>query len=354
MAEVNPRAEEEFVPETHAEIEEKLRAVTARHLGDGISIDNTDIAIGGGSNRTWSFDAVLASGERLPLILRQETYAGPYNIFESPSVQYRIMAAAYDAGVPVPKTYYLLENQDGLGAGFVMERIEGETIPRKILRDAAYKDALPKMAAQCGETIGTLQSMDLNDVLFLGPDLDGPGGERREAARVELEMQRRRLDDYEEPHPAFELGLRWLEQNLPKTGRTVVVHGDFRNGNFIVDAHSIRSVLDWELAHVGAPAEDFGWLCIKSWRFGLNDKPVGGFGKRDDLYRAYEDRTGHAVNPDEVFWWEVYGTLKWGLINLLQAFSHLNTPRRSVVFAACGRNVCQMEYDLLKMIENAP
>jgi aminoglycoside phosphotransferase (APT) family kinase protein len=334
---------------TEADIEERLRAVTARHLGDGLRIDNADIAVGGGSNRTWTFDAVLASGERLPLILRQETYAGPHNIFESPAVQYEIMAAAYDAGVPVPKTYYMLENRDGLGAGFVMERIDGETIPRKILRDAEYKSALPKMAAQCGDIIGTLQAIDLDDVLFLGPDLDDG-----EPARVELEMQRRRLDDYQEPHPAFELGLRWLEQNLPKTERTVVVHGDFRNGNFIVGPEGIRSVLDWELAHIGSPAEDFGWLGIKSWRFGINDKPVGGFGDRRDLYDAYEARTGFAVDEQEVFWWEVYGVLKWGLINLLQAFSHLNTPRRSVVFAACGRNVCQMEYDLLNMIENAP
>lgn len=335
------------------DIEENLRAVTARHLGDGLRIDNADIAVGGGSNRTWSFDAVLAGGERLPLILRQETYAGPHNIFESPSVQYRIMAAAYDAGIPVPKTYYLLEDQDGLGAGFVMERIEGETIPRKILRDAATKSALPKMAAQCGDIIGALQAIDLAGVPFLGPDLE-QDLDRHEPAQVELEMQRRRLDDYGEPHPAFELGLRWLEQNLPQTGRTVVVHGDFRNGNFIVGPEGIRSVLDWELAHVGSPMEDFGWLCIKSWRFGVTDKPVGGFGGRDDLYRAYEDRTGHPVDPSAVFWWEIYGTLKWGLINLLQAFSHLNSPRRSVVFAACGRNVCQMEYDLLTMIENAP
>jgi len=339
----------ENTAETLADLEEKLRAVTARHLGDGVTIDNADIAVGGGSNRTWSFDAVLKSGERLPLILRQETYAGPYNIFESPSAQYRIMAAAYDAGVPVPKTYYLLENQDGLGAGFVMERIDGETIPRKILRDPGTQSALPKMAAQCGDIIGTLQSIDLSDVLFLGPDF-----EDREPARVELEMQRQRLDDYQEAHPAFELGLRWLEQNLPKTQRQVVVHGDFRNGNFIVGPEGIRSVLDWELAHVGSPMEDFGWLCIKSWRFGIDHKPVGGFGTRDDLYAAYEARTGHAVDPADVFWWEVYGVLKWGLINLLQAFSHLNTPRRSVVYAACGRNVCQMEYDLLNMIEKAP
>jgi len=348
-AQADRSALNDAAPEAAAEIEEKLRAVTARHLGDGLKIDNADIAVGGGSNRTWSFDAVLVSGERLPLILRQETYAGPHNIFESPSIQYRIMAAAYNAGVPVPKTYYMLEDRDGLGAGFVMERIEGETIPRKILRDAATKSALPKMAAQCGEIIGTLQSIDLGDVPFLGPDLQG-----REPALVELEMQRQRLDDYQEPHPAFELGLRWLEQHLPKTERTVVVHGDFRNGNFIVGPEGIRTVLDWELAHIGNPMEDFGWLCIKSWRFGVNDKPVGGFGLRDDLYRAYEDRTGQEVDPDTVFWWEVYGTLKWGLINLLQAFSHLNTPRRSVVFAACGRNVCQMEYDLLTMIENAP
>ena len=123
-------------------------------------------------------------------------------------------------------------------------------------------------------------------------------------------MQRQRLDDYREPHPAFELGLRWLKQHMPQPSCIVVVHGDFRDGNFIVGPEGIRSVLDWELAHVGSPIKDFGWLCIKSWLFGLNDKPVGEFGLRDDLHRAYEARTGYAVDPAEVFWWEVHGVLK--------------------------------------------
>jgi aminoglycoside phosphotransferase (APT) family kinase protein len=255
------------------------------------------------------------------------------------------MAAARKAGVPVPKTYYQLTPEDGLGAGFAMERIDGETIPRKILRDPEYKTALPKMAAQCGDIIGRIQSIALGEVPFLRPHLKG-----REPAMVELEMQRRRLDEYGEAHPAFELGLQWLEENAPKTQRIVVVHGDFRNGNFIVGSQGIRALLDWELVHIGSSAEDLGWLCTKSWRFGINDRHVGGFGDREDLYRAYEDRTGHTVDAGEVHFWEVYGTLKWGLINLWQIFNHLNTPRRSVVFAACGRNLCQMEYDLLQEI----
>ena len=72
-----------------------------------------------------------------------------------------------------------------------------------------------------------------------------------------------------EPHPAFELGLRWLaEARAPRPTPPALVHGDFRNGNFIVGPDGMRAVLDWELAHLGDPIEDLGWLCVKSWRFG--------------------------------------------------------------------------------------
>src|SRR5205814_481512 len=101
----------------------------------------------------------------------------------------------------------------------------------------------------------------------------------------------------------------WLEQHVPATAGTTVVHGDFRNGNLIVGNDGLRAVLDWELTHLGDPMEDLGWLCVKAWRFGV-DKPVGGFGDYADLFAAYERTSRRMVDPDVVRWWEVLGTLK--------------------------------------------
>ena len=66
------------------------------------------------------------------------------------------------------------------------------------------------------------------------------------------------------------------------------MHGDFRHGNLIIGPDGVRAVLDWELAHTGDPMEDLGWICVNSWRFGEIDKPVGGFGTREELFAGYE------------------------------------------------------------------
>ena len=145
-----------------------------------------------------------------------------------------------------------------------------------------------------------------------------------------------------------EVGAR-LAAGLPEQLPATVVHGDFRLGNVIVDEHGLAAILDWELAHVGDPMEDLGWLCVKAWRFG-GDLPVAGLGAYDDLFAAYSDASGRPVDPDVVRWWEVLGTLKWGIMCIMQANAHLSGASRSHELAAIGRRVCENEYDLLALM----
>ena len=73
------------------------------------------------------------------------------------------------------------------------------------------------------------------------------------------------------------------------------MHNDFRNGNIMVSpASGVVAVLDWEIAHIGDPMRDLGWICTNSWRFGRSELPVGGFGSYADLFRGYETRLGQA------------------------------------------------------------
>lgn len=96
--------------------------------------------------------------------------------------------------------------------------------------------------------------------------------------------------------------------------------------------------------------EDLGWLCVNSWRFGNRDLPVGGFGSREALFSAYEAATGQSVDPERVRFWEVFGTLRWGVMCLYLAFGHLDGSERSVERAAIGRRVSETEIDLLQLL----
>ena len=317
-----------------------LARCVAAATGDEVRIEELRRLSGGASRETWSFDAVLPDGSRRGLVLRRDPSSEVGQTDRA--TEYEVVVAAARAGVPVPRTVALLSPDDDLGAGFIMDRVDGETIARRILRDDTFADARPVMAAQCGAIAARIHAIPLDDVPTL-PMLD---------AAAQIEQQRAVLDTFGEPHPAFELGLRWLAERAPRSQRpTTLVHGDFRNGNFIVGSEGIRSVLDWELAHLGDPIEDLGWLCVKSWRFGVSDRLVGGFGELDDLVRAYRDAGGGDVDEDSIRFWVALGTVRWGIITVAQAFTHLNGIVRSVELATLGRRAAEMEWDLLQIIE---
>ena len=283
----------------------------------GAPVENLRRLSGGASRETWSFDC----GGRA-LILRRDPPGTPKGAME---VEARLLRAAAAAGVPVPEVVASDPSY------IVMTRIEGETIPRKILRMD-----VDGLAGQCGSVLAALHRIPVEQFDDL-PDND-PLAEWRDI-----------LDSLGQPHPAFELGFKWLAANRPPRTGTAVVHGDFRNGNLIIGPEGLRAVLDWELAHRGDPLEDLGWLCVKAWRFGVNDKPVGGFGSYDELLSGYSA----PVDRDALMWWQAMGTLKWGVMCILQASLHLSGAARSVELAAIGRRVCENEWDLLELLPYA-
>jgi aminoglycoside phosphotransferase (APT) family kinase protein len=284
----------------------------------------------GASRAMWAVEAVRPDGSVEPLIVGTDPRGATR--LTGPVPEAAILRAAADAGVPVPRV--VADDEEYL----VVERIEGETIPRKILRDDAYADARPKLAAQCGRALARIHAIDVARIPGLTHEVDP------------VTTWRGMLDGLGQPHPTFEVALRWLDERRPDVTGTSLVHGDFRNGNLIVGPDGLRAVLDWELTHVGDPMEDLGWLCVKAWRFGV-EKPVGGFGEREELFEAYAEAGGKPVDPATVRWWEVLGTLKWGIMCIAQAFTHLSGTVRSVELAAIGRRVCENEWDLLDLMD---
>ncbi len=321
-----------------------LQRTLVRALPDVTGITALAQLSGGASQETWSFDA-LCGAAAIPLILRRTPGGAPRAMAQnSTSVPLATEAIAIEAsrraGVRAPRVRHVLAESDGLGEGYIMDRLAGETIARKILRDPAFDAVRPDLARQCGEILARIHAVELTPELrAVLPAMDGP---------TQLRRYRDIYDSYDYPHPVFELAFHWLATRMQAPRRQALVHGDFRHGNLLISPKGIEAALDWELVHIGDPLEDIGWICTNSWRFGVQDKVVGGFGDLLDLLKAYEDAGGGHVSEEEARTWIVYGSLKWGVMcmSMYQGF----VRDRSVERAAIGRRASENEIDLVNLI----
>jgi aminoglycoside phosphotransferase (APT) family kinase protein len=322
-------------------MEEKLGRCVAAWCPGATGVVGAAKLSGGASQETWSFDIVHPDGN-IGAILRRapQGYGAAPTRAAGLSAEATLMQLAYDAGLPSPRVLHVLQPQDELGTGFIMARVEGETIARKILRDDQFAQARPKLARQLGQVLVGIHGLALAQL----PEL------RRMTATKEIDELERDYRSFDWPRPVFELTLRWLRDRDPGPPQQVtLVHGDFRHGNLIIGPDGVRAVLDWELAHTGDPMEDLGWICVNSWRFGEIDKPVGGFGSREELFAGYE-AAGHSVDPARVMFWEVMGTLRWGVMccGMMQRFRL--GPDHSMERAMIGRRSSETEIDLLRLL----
>jgi len=334
--------------EEAATVSAALAKACGRHFGGAATIDSLRRESGGASRQTWSFDASVG-GARHALILRRDHPSGAKGERERSAAldrgtEFRVIRAAHRAGARAPEVLFELAGDDGLGDGFVMRRVGGTAIARKLLRDAPYATARTKIAGQLGEILARIHATDPATL---------PPLARREAAD-QIEGLRHLLDTLAYAQPVFELALTWLDRRKPApVSKPVLVHGDYRTGNYLADETGVTAILDWEGAHIGDPVEDLGWVCIKSWRFGSIDKPAGGFGTRQEMWSAYERGGGAKVDPRRAHWWEVFGTVRWGIICHTQAWKHLSGAQRSMELASIGRRAVETEVDLLQLLRTA-
>jgi aminoglycoside phosphotransferase (APT) family kinase protein len=292
---------------------------------------------GGASRETW-----LVEGERASWILRRDP-EGSVSLVPIRE-EFVLIDRAREAGVPVPEPLALEPAGGRFGsAGMLMSFVAGTSVAPRILRKPEYERARERLTVQLAEALARIHSIDPGslDVLV------APAGD---PALAQIDEWERQLDEIGEPLPTVELGLRWLRAHAPEPVEPRLVHGDFRLGNFIVDEEGLAAVIDWELAHLGDPAEDVGWLCIRSWRFGNDDRPVAGVGGLDDFLAAYEGAGGVPIERQRIRYWEAFGNVKWAVICARQAHDHLTGVRRSHELASLGRRICEPEWDFLQLV----
>jgi len=319
----------------------RLRAAIERHIGAPATIENLQRLTGGANRTTMSLDADIA-GQRRELVLQLGADTADPAAGMTPEVgaehQARLMIAARRAGVPAPEVLAIMEPADGLGEGYIAERVAGETLGPRIVRDDRFAGARKAMARQCGAILAAIHRIDPAQAPFL----------MSQDAAEHVAAHRRIADHYGFRLPALELALRWARENVPRRQRHTVLHGDFRTGNFIVGEEGIRCVLDWELAQTGDPMQDLGWLCIRTWRFG-GAAPVGGFGSREDLFTAYEQAGGQPVEPAHARFWEAFGHVKWAIDCLRLGMRGIEET--AIERSAIGRRIEEPLWDFFNLIE---
>jgi aminoglycoside phosphotransferase (APT) family kinase protein len=275
---------------------------------------------GGSSREVWAFTAL----DR-PLILLTDP-AGERR-GEGAAFEASVIRAARSAGVAAPEVIAVA------AGGLVLQRLDGETVPRRILDRLQGGD---RLARQCGEALGRLHTVDPGVIAGL-PEED------------RLAAYRETLDRLDPDRPVLELAYAWLRERQPADRRTSLVHGDFRLGNFVVDGDGLVGVLDWESAHRGDPLEDLGWIAVRSWRF-RGPGVIGGFGDVQDFLDAYRATSGADVSDADFTWAVVLGTWIWAVGCLQQADRHLSGTTRSIDLALVGRRVVEVEHDLLGLL----
>ncbi|NND75687.1 MAG: phosphotransferase family protein [Ilumatobacter sp.] len=316
-----------------------LAGALALELADALGpVDVEDLQrLTAGANReTWRFDA-HCDGVVHPLIVQLDR-AGLADGGSAHDA--RILAVAAGHGACVPEVVVAGDGATAVGRSFlVTRRLDGETIPRRLLRDERWTAARATFVDDCAAALAKIHAIPI-DV----PELAG-------VPRVAdpLAPLREMYDPLDDPHPAFELGLRWLDLHRPAPLRPAVVHGDFRLGNLLLDERGLAAVLDWELAMIGDPTADLGWLCVRAWRFGAPGR-VAGIGAAEDLLSAYNARAGTTIDVDALRWWELWGTVRWGIMCLFMGGGFRRGLTSSIELAMVGRRVVENAADVVDLL----
>ncbi|MSR13657.1 MAG: phosphotransferase family protein [Gammaproteobacteria bacterium] len=332
-----------------SDLRDRLAPVLIRACPEFRVITALERLSGGASQETYQIDIETARGARR-LALRREAGGQPIARTSGQlglSNEARLFNCVRTAGVPVPEILAVLAPEDDLGEGFVMPWLEGETLGTKIVRDPKLAAVRPRLAYQCGEILARIHGVDLakTDLYsFLQPVTPSD--------LVESTWANYRA--FHSPQPMIDYTARWLLANLPTVERYTLTHGDFRNGNLMIDGDGVHAVLDWEIAHLGDPMRDLGWMCTNSWRFGHSSLPVGGFGLYADLFAGYTSVSGHLVNPAHVRFWEVFGSFWWA-VGCLKMAEHFRVgPDKTVERPAIGRRSSECQIDCVNLLIPGP
>jgi aminoglycoside phosphotransferase (APT) family kinase protein len=264
----------------------------------GVAIEpplSASLITGGRSNLTYR----LADAAGTQWVLRRPPLSGVIASAHDVLREHRIMAALAGTPVRVPVMTAACDDVDVIGVPFfVMDYVDGV-----VLRDQATAEAHLTEAARAAtgtslvDALAALHAIDPAEVGLVGLG-KGTGYVGRQLARWGRQLERLGIPEDARLHEV----LVRLQADVPEQREVTIVHGDFRPGNVIVGPDgNVRALLDWELATLGDPLADLGWL-VAYWGApgdGLT-LPVptraAGFERRERLSARYAQLTGRSLD----------------------------------------------------------
>jgi len=326
-----------------ASFEKNLSALIVRCF-DGATLASCSQLTAGASQQTFRLTVESSSGEQSLYAMRRGQPGLESSSYGQlpPSLEVELLHLAAAGNVPVPEIHCVLAAEDGLGDGYIMEWLEGETMGQRIIKAPELAEARKSLAFECGQSLARIHALPVSDSLATKLHKVSPERLVRETWDAYIAL--------DTPQPMIDFTAQWLLNHLPKNSRSTLVHGDFRNGNLMVTPTGIKAVLDWELCHIGDPMRDLGWLCVNSWRFGNRSLPVGGFGKVEDLIAGYESISNQHVDLDALRFWEVFGSFWWSITTLGMAQTWRTGETPSVERPVIGRRSTEAQMDCVNLL----
>jgi aminoglycoside phosphotransferase (APT) family kinase protein len=270
------------------------------------------------------------SGGRSNLVFGLECDTGARWCLRRPSVastasrrglgrEYTLMSALGESQVPVPRTVGLCVDESVVGAPFfLMTLVEGRAYDTAAAQATLGVPARARASDELARALATIHSVDLTSVGLTGLARDEPYVLR----------QLRTWGDQLTPGTIRHDELLTLRDHLssafPGETQRRLLHGDFKIGNCLLDGDgTLRTVIDWELASLGDPRADLGWL-LASWS-GVGETAVRivpppgrerGFASRGELLDSYQQAIGAEAGIDELGYFEAFSEWKWACIDV--------------------------------------
>ncbi len=307
-----------------------------------VDVDEAALLSGGAVQENWRIDVTVDGGPRAghhAWVLRTDA-AAVLSVSLDRASEFAVLTAAFEAGVKVAEPILRCADAGVIGAPFLIQAfVEGTAQARRIVRDPELNAWGSALADELGEALAAIHRISVSTTKI--PSLPVPISN---AARTEVARCLKEVVAAGESRPALAYVLRWLERNAPDSPTIpVLVHGDYRTGNYLAKNGRLAAILDWEFTHWGDPDEDIGWFCAKCWRFGNEAQEAGGIAPRSAFLKAYERAAGRTVDPLRVQYWEIMAAAKWATIAMLQGDRFRKGGEMSIELALTGLMVSELE-----------